>query len=99
MQPVDLIYDIAGNFACGKATGLGNNTNPLKYAWGHRYDRNTNDHAVGNAFARFAVLPELSLRSQISFNLYQAQFTVFNPTTFENSQSNPGQRISHPAHH
>jgi TonB-linked SusC/RagA family outer membrane protein len=99
MQPVVPIYDIGGNFASGKATGLGNNTNPLKYAWAHSSDRNTNDHAVGNAFARFAVLPELSLRSQISFNLYQAQFTVFNPTTFENSEANAVNSISQTDNH
>src|SRR5207248_8537664 len=88
MQPVVPIYDIGGNFASGKATGLGNNTNPLKYAWARRFDRNTNDRAIGNAFARFTVVPELSLRSQFSFNLTQGQFTGFTPTTFENSEAN-----------
>ena len=43
MQPVVPIYDIGGNFASGKASGLGNNTNPLKYAWARKDDRNTND--------------------------------------------------------
>src|SRR5438105_4038183 len=88
MQPVVPIYDIGGNFASGKATGLGNNTNPLAYAWGRRFDRNTNDRAIGNVFGRFTVVPELSLRSQFSFNLTQGQFTGFTPTTFENSEAN-----------
>src|SRR5439155_21115408 len=57
MQPVVPIYDIGGNFASGKATGLGNNTNPLKYAWARRFDRNTNARAIGNAFAYFAATP------------------------------------------
>ncbi|MGH7677137.1 MAG: TonB-dependent receptor plug domain-containing protein, partial [Gemmatimonadaceae bacterium] len=34
MQPVVPVNDIAGNFASGKAVGLGNQTNPLKSAWG-----------------------------------------------------------------
>ena len=88
MQPVVPVYDIGGNFASGKATGLGNQTNPLKYAWARRFDRNTNDRAIGNVFGRFAVLPELALRSQFSFNLTQGQFTGFTPTTFENSEAN-----------
>ncbi|OLD60487.1 MAG: hypothetical protein AUF60_00980 [Gemmatimonadetes bacterium 13_1_20CM_69_28] len=88
MQPVVPIYDIGGNFASGKATGLGNNTNPLKYAWARRFDRNTNDRAIGNVFGRFEVVPALALRSQFSFNLTQGQFTGFTPTTFENSEAN-----------
>src|SRR5712692_1389817 len=88
MQPVVPIYDIGGNFASGKATGLGNNTNPLKYAWARRFDRNTNDRAIGNVFGRFAVLPTLALRTQFSFNLTQSQYTGFTPTTFENSEAN-----------
>jgi len=88
MQPVVPIYDIGGNFASGKAQGLGNNTNPLKYAWARRFDRNTNDRAIGNMFGRLAVGPQLALRSQFSFNLTQGQFSGFNPTTFENSEAN-----------
>jgi TonB-linked SusC/RagA family outer membrane protein len=94
MQPIVPIYDIGGNFASGKAQGLGNNTNPLKYAWARRFDRNTNDRAIGNVFGRFAVLPELALRSQFSFNLTQGQFTGFTPTTFENSEANAVNSIS-----
>src|SRR2546422_3511860 len=82
------IYDLGGNFASGKSTGLGNNTNPLKYAWARRFDRNTNDRAIGNVFGRFAVIPALSFRSQFSFNLLQGTVTGFNPTTFENSEAN-----------
>src|SRR2546426_146728 len=88
MQPVVPIYDVGGNFASGKATGLGNNTNPPKYAWARRFDRNTNDRRIGNVFGRFAVMPTLSVRSQFSFNLFQSQFTGFTPTTFENSEAN-----------
>src|SRR2546430_15732278 len=88
MQPVVPIYDIGGNFASGKATGHGNNTNPLKYAWARRFDRNTNDRGIGNVFARFALLPTVAVRSQFSFNLAQGQFNGFTPTTFENSEAN-----------
>ena len=88
MQPVVPVYDLGGNFASGKSTGLGNNTNPLKYAWARRFDRNTNDRAIGNVFGRFAIIPALSFRSQFSFNLLQGTVTGFNPTTFENSEAN-----------
>ena len=38
MQPVVPVRDIGGNFASGKFVGGGNNTNPLKYAFAHRFD-------------------------------------------------------------
>jgi len=88
MQPIVPVYDIGGNFASGKASGLGNNTNPLKYAWARRFDRNVNDRAIGNVFGSFAVLPSLAVRSQFSFNLTQSQFTGFNPITPENAEAN-----------
>ena len=94
MQPIVPIYDIGGNFASGKSTGLGNNTNPLKIAWAGRFDRTTTDRALGNAFAKFAIWPELSARSQFSFNLFQQEQTVFNPTTFENSEANATNSIT-----
>jgi TonB-linked SusC/RagA family outer membrane protein len=86
MQPVVPIYDIRGNFASGKATGLGNNTNPLKYAWARQFDRNTNDRAIGNVFAAADVLPALAVRTRFSFNLGLGAFRGFEPTTFENSE-------------
>src|SRR5207245_5564090 len=88
IQPPAPTDDVHGNFASGKPTRLGNNTNPLKYACARRFDRNTNDRGIGNVFGRFAVMPTLSIRSQFSFNLFQSQFTGFMPTTFENSEAN-----------
>jgi TonB-linked SusC/RagA family outer membrane protein len=87
MQPVVPIYDIAGNFASGKAQGLGNNSNPLKFAWARRFDRNTNDRALGNVYANVAVVPSVAARTRFSFNLGQGSFRGFNPTTFENSEA------------
>ena len=88
MQPVVPIYDIGGNFASGKASGLGNNTNPLKYAWARKDDRNTTDRAIGNAYGSFALMPDLAFKSQFSFDLSQFQQTAFTPTTFENAEAN-----------
>jgi TonB-linked SusC/RagA family outer membrane protein len=95
MQPIVPIYDISGvNFASGKATGLGNNTNPLKYAWARRLDRNTTDRALGNAFAEFALAQGLSARTRFSVDLRENLTTSFNPTTFENSEANATNSIS-----
>ena len=86
MQPVVPIYDIAGNFASGKAVGLGNQSNPLKFAYERRNNINRNNKVFGNTFAGFQVLPSLALRSSIGFNQNGANFKGYNPPTPENSE-------------
>jgi TonB-linked SusC/RagA family outer membrane protein len=86
MQPVIPIYDIAGNFASGKATSLGNQSNPVKFAYERRNNINRNNKIFGNTFAGFQVLPSLALRSSIGFNQNSASFKGFNPITPENSE-------------
>ena len=88
MQPIVPVRDIGGNFASGKGAGLGNNTNPLKYAWARRFDRTTSDRAIGNVFGTLAVIPALAFHSQFSFNVFQQGQNGFNPTTFENAEAN-----------
>ena len=86
-QPVVPIYDIAGNFASGKAVGLGNNTNPLKYAFEHRDVETKNNRVFGNVFAGLGVAEGVSVRSQFGFNLFQGTLGVFNPPFPENSEA------------
>jgi TonB-linked SusC/RagA family outer membrane protein len=86
MPPVVPVYDIAGHFASSKAGGLGNNTNPLGYAFNRRFDRNTNDRAIGSVFASLSVIPEVSVGTRFSFNLGQGSFRGFTPLTPENSE-------------
>jgi TonB-dependent starch-binding outer membrane protein SusC len=86
MQPVIPIYDIAGNFASGKGVSLGNQSNPLKFAYERRNNINRNNKVFGNGFAGFQLLPSLALRSSIGFNQNGANFKGFNPPTPENSE-------------
>lgn len=86
MQPIVPIYDVAGNFASGKAVGLGNQSNPLKYAHSHRDDISRNDRVFGNAFVGFDATPGLQLLSKFGFNLGRSAFTGFNPIFPENSE-------------
>lgn len=85
-QPVVPVRDVAGNFASGKAVGLGNNTNPLKAAWGARDNLSRNDRIFGNVFANLNVTPGVVLRTTLGFNLGQGSFAGFNPITPENSE-------------
>jgi TonB-linked SusC/RagA family outer membrane protein len=85
-QPVVPVYDIAGNFASGKAVGLGNNTNPLKAAFGAQDNVTKNHRVFGNVFGGFDFNPDLSVKSSFGFNLGQDGFAGFNPILPENSE-------------
>ena len=85
-QPVVPVYDIRGNFASGKAVSLGNNSNPLGYAWQRQFDRSTNDRIFGNVFAGLQVMKSLSAKTRFGFNLSQESFRGYNPITPENSE-------------
>ena len=85
-QPVVAVYDVAGNFASGKAVGLGNNTNPLKSAYEARNNENRNTRVFGNVFAGFAATPNLAFRSSLGFNVSQGGFAGYNAITPENSE-------------
>ncbi len=87
MQPVIPIYDINGNFAGGKATGLGNQSNPLKEAYEFRDNKNRNNSVFGSAFAGYDFTPELTLRTRLGFNLSQNNFSGFNPIFPENAEA------------
>lgn len=86
MQPVIPVYDIAGHFAAGKATTLGNQSNPLAYAAERRDNLATNDRIFGNVFANFDATPRVSLRTRFGFNLGQGTSRGLNPITPENSE-------------
>jgi TonB-linked SusC/RagA family outer membrane protein len=87
-QPVVPVRDIAGNFASGKAVGLGNNTNPLKAAWAAKDNITRNDRIFGNVFASMDPNAKFQLRTKLGFNLSRSSFSGFTPITPENSEPN-----------
>jgi TonB-linked SusC/RagA family outer membrane protein len=87
MQPIIPIYDINGNFAGGKATGLGNQSNPLHYAFSNKDNINKNNRIFGNAFGGLAITPQLALRSSLGFNVGQNSFNGFGAPYPENAEA------------
>ena len=85
-QPVVPVYDIQGNFASGKAVGLGNNTNPLKSAFFAKDNISKNNRIFGNMFGGLDPMPQLSFRTRLGFNLAEGSFAGFNPRNPENSE-------------
>src|SRR5258705_4541876 len=88
MQPVIPVYDVAGHFASGKAPGLGNQSNPLKFAYEHRDDINHHERIFGTVFAGYDVSPLIGLRTRLGFNVAEGGFSGFNPILPENSEAN-----------
>jgi len=87
MQPVVPIYDVNGNFAGGKATGLGNQLNPLKEAFWAKDNINRNNRVFGNIFGDLAVTPQLVVRSSLGFNVGLSSFSGLNPAFPENAEA------------
>ncbi|HVE79832.1 MAG TPA: SusC/RagA family TonB-linked outer membrane protein [Gemmatimonadaceae bacterium] len=87
-QPVVPVRDIGGNFASGKAVGLGNNTNPVKEAYVHKDDINQTGRIFGNVFGNLDITPRVALRSTLGVNAAQESFNQFFPITPENSEPN-----------
>jgi TonB-dependent starch-binding outer membrane protein SusC len=94
MQPVIPIYDIQGNFAGGKAVGLGNQSNPLKEAFNAKDNKTQNNSVFGNVFGGFDVTPEFSLKTRLGFNLAQGSFSGYNPPFPENAEATFNNSIS-----
>jgi TonB-linked SusC/RagA family outer membrane protein len=86
MQPIVPVRDIEGNFASGKAVGLGNQSNPLKYAFAHKDDISKNDRLFGSLFAGYDINSKLALRSRFGFNRLQTSSSFYTPITPENSE-------------
>ena len=93
-QPVVPIYDIAGNFASGKAVNLGNNTNPVKDALNGPNNRNTNTRIFGNAFAHLAITDRLTANTSLGINSGGSTFRGYGYPTPENSEPNLNNSIN-----
>jgi TonB-linked SusC/RagA family outer membrane protein len=87
MQPVIPIYDINGNFAGGKCCGLGNQFNPLHEAFAQKDNENKDNRVFGNVFAGYALLPRLSLKTNLGFNLHQWSFSGISPAYPEQAEA------------
>lgn len=93
-QPIVPIYDIGGNFASGKAVGLGNMSNPLKIAFNNRDDVGKFTRIFGNTFARYTVLDKVVVQSRLGFNVSFGNGTTFNPRFPEDSEPGFNESIS-----
>jgi len=93
MQPVVPVRDVGGNFASGKATTLGNQSNPLKTAYVARNSPSNNNQLFGNVFGRLNLMDgNLLVTSRLGFNLQEFASRGFGDVTLEDSE--PGTVVS-----
>lgn len=85
-QPITPIYDLGGNFASGKAVGLGNMSNPLKIAFNNREDVGKYTRVFGNTFARYTFMDKVVAQTRLGFNLSFGEQVNFNPMFPEDSE-------------
>lgn len=86
MQPVVPVRDIGGNFAAGKAVGLGNQSNPLKEAFANKDDIGKNLKIFGNVFATVDITSQLQATTRFGFNLNEQSTRGFFPIAPEVSE-------------
>ena len=87
MQTVIPVFDVAGNYAGGKTTSLGNGLNPLKEAFAWRFNENKNNQVFGNVFGGIDLMPNTTFRSSLGFNVSQNSFAGFSPIFPENAEA------------
>jgi TonB-linked SusC/RagA family outer membrane protein len=89
-QPVIPVFDIQGNFAGGKAKTLGNQGNPLKWAWAGKDNVTKNNQVFGNVFAGLDLNPAFTFRSRLGFNVAQRTTLAFTPASPEIAEATFG---------
>ena len=94
MEPVVPVYDIGGHFASGKAGTLGNQSNPLGYAFNHKDDRNTNGRIFGNVFGGLDITRRVTAKTRFGFNVGQGSVRTYTAITPENHEPGLANGIS-----
>jgi len=88
MQPVVSIYDVAGNFAGAKGVPAVNNSNPLQRAQSEKDNTTKYNQAFGNMYAGLNILPDLTIRTNLGFDLRQNGSNGFNTATPQDREPN-----------
>jgi len=89
-QPVIPVYDVAGNFAGGKAKTLGNQGNPLKWAYAGKDNTTSNNQIFGNVFAGLDFNPAFTFKTRLGFNVAERTTLTFTPSSPEIAEATFG---------
>ena len=87
MQPIVPVYDIAGNFAGSRGSGLGNSRNPVAELYRQRDNKNTNIRLFGNIFAEVDLIPGLTARTSFGADYGSYYGRNFTFSTYERAEN------------
>ena len=68
-HPLLPVYDVAGNFAGSRGLNLGNNYSPYATIYRNQDDRTWNIRILGNAYASYEIIPDLTVKTNFGINL------------------------------
>ncbi|WP_188627099.1 SusC/RagA family TonB-linked outer membrane protein [Pedobacter quisquiliarum] len=91
MPTIVPVYDIQGNFAGSKGSGLGNAENPLAFLYRGKDNLNKSNFFFGNAFAELDIVKGLTLRTNFGLryeNYNNISMRYPNPEFSEGNSSN-----------
>lgn len=87
MQPIVPVYDIRGNFAGGRAPGLGNGSSPVADLLRAKDNYNFDVRVLGNLFAEVDILKDLMFRTSFGGAFQNGYGYNFNFQTFERAEN------------
>src|SRR5438105_3120251 len=87
IQPVVSVYDVVGNFGGARGIPAVNNTNPLQYAFSQKDNITKYNRVFGNTFAGYDILPALTIKTNLGFDLRQDGNAGFNDITPQNREA------------
>lgn len=80
--PIMPVYDVQGNWAGTKATGLGDATNPVAKLYNNKDNYSDKLNLLGNLFLDISFLNCLQFRSNVGVNFEGGDSRYFSPLTF-----------------
>lgn len=88
MNPLTPVYDVGGNFAGDKATGLSNGSNPVARLTRNKDNVRTAYRILGNVFGEWEIINGLKARTSFGVNFNNTFLGTFNFPSYENREPN-----------
>ena len=94
IHPLIPIRDVGGNFAGSGVGGLGNANNPIAIADRNKDNDNINLRLLGNIYAEFDLIDNLTFKSNLGFDLSAFTQVRFQPPSYEGESENENTLLS-----
>ncbi|WP_298238585.1 SusC/RagA family TonB-linked outer membrane protein [uncultured Algibacter sp.] len=83
LHPLIPVRDVGGNFSGSGVGGLGNGNNPIAIADRNKDNSNITFRALGNVYAELDIIKDLTLKTNLGFDLRSFNQVYFQPPQLE----------------